>query len=48
MHGGADGSGAPRGNRNAWRHGARTAEALALQRQVRELVRGARELIEKV
>jgi glucans biosynthesis protein len=48
MHGGADGSGAPRSNRNAWRHGARTAEVLALQRQVRELVRGARELIEKV
>jgi uncharacterized protein YjcR len=48
MHGGADGSGAPKGNRNAITHGLRSAEALALRRQVRELLRGARELIEKV
>jgi hypothetical protein len=48
MHGGAPGSGAPRGNRNALKHGLRSAEALALQRQVRKLLRGTRELIEKV
>jgi hypothetical protein len=48
MHGGAEGSGAPRGNRNAITHGLRSAEALALRRQVRELLRGTRELIEKV
>lgn len=36
MHGGK-GSGAPEGNRNAWKHGARSAEtreALALIRQL--------------
>ncbi len=38
MHGGAAGSGAPRGNRNALKHGLRSAEVLALRRQVRELV----------
>ena len=48
MHGGAEGSGAPRGNRNALQHGLRSAEVLMLQRQVRELLRGTRELIEKV
>ena len=31
MHGAA--GGAPRGNRNAWKHGARSAEALALKRR---------------
>ena len=48
MHGGAAGSGAPRGNRNALKHGLRSAEVLALQRQVRKLLREARELVEKV
>ena len=45
MHGAR--AGPPRGNRNAWRHGARSAEALAFRRAVRELVREARELVEK-
>jgi glucans biosynthesis protein len=44
MHGGADGSGAPKGNRNALKHGRYTAEALADRRYVRELMREAREL----
>jgi hypothetical protein len=48
MHGGAAGSGARPGNRNALRHGRHTAEALALRRRVRELLRGARELAETV
>ena len=48
MHGGAAGSGAPEGNRNAWRHGCRSAEALALRRWVGGLLRGARELTGKV
>jgi hypothetical protein len=47
MHGGR-GSGAPAGNRNALKHGARTAEARAWRRRVRELLREARELVEKV
>jgi hypothetical protein len=48
MHGGAAGSGGQPGNRNAWKHGARSARALELRRRVRELLRGARELVEEV
>jgi hypothetical protein len=48
MHGGAPGSGAPEGNRNALRHGCRTAEALATRRLASALVREARELTGKV
>ena len=39
---------APRGNRNAFTHGLWSTEALALRRQVRELLRGSRELTEQV
>lgn len=35
MHGGK-GSGAPRGNRNAWKHGVRSAEVAAIARHLRE------------
>jgi glucans biosynthesis protein len=35
MHGGAPGSGAPKGNKNALKHGYYTAEAIALRRQLR-------------
>ena len=42
MHGGAPGSGAPRGNKNALKHGAYTREAIAERRQVQELIRRAR------
>jgi hypothetical protein len=45
MHGAY--AGAPAGNRNALRHGARSAEAAAWRRQVRELLREARELVGK-
>jgi hypothetical protein len=48
MHGGAAGSGGQPGNRNAWKHGARSGEALALRRGVRELLKGARGLVEEV
>jgi hypothetical protein len=44
MHGGAPGSGAPRGNKNALKHGSYTREAIGLLRYMRELMRGAREL----
>ena len=44
MHGGAAGSGAPEGNRNALRHGGRTAEAMALRRLANDLSREARRL----
>ncbi len=42
MHGGALGSGAPRGNKNALKHGRFTREAIAERGQVRDLVRQAR------
>jgi glucans biosynthesis protein len=45
MHGGAKGSGAPRGNRNAQKHGLYTQGAIAQRRQVVELMRQSRKLI---
>jgi hypothetical protein len=44
MHGGAAGSGAPRGNANALRHGCRSAGAVALRRLASGLAREARRL----
>ena len=43
MHGA--GGGAPKGNRNALKHGNFTAEATALKRQISALARMARETI---
>ena len=43
MHGAR--GGAPRGNRNALKHGARSAEALALRKEVQTLARLARETL---
>ena len=48
MHGGAPGSGAPRGNKNALKHGQYTREALAVYRQVRALIRQSLELMQKL
>jgi hypothetical protein len=48
MHGGALGSGAPRGNQNARKQGLYTREAFAERRQVSELLRQSRELIAKI
>src|SRR6516165_5232730 len=45
MHGGALGSGAPRGNKNALKHGRYTREANAERARIRELVRQARKLL---
>jgi hypothetical protein len=42
MHGGAIGSGAPIGNKNAFRHGHYTAEAIAQRRALAELIRASR------
>jgi hypothetical protein len=45
MHGGADGSGAPRGSRNGnYKHGRYTAETIATRRWLRETVHALREL----
>jgi glucans biosynthesis protein len=38
MHGGAAGSGAPRGNQNALKHGRYTAEAIAWRRKLAALI----------
>jgi glucans biosynthesis protein len=48
MHGGAKGSGAPRGNKNALKHGAYTGEALARRAQMRTLLREARKLLREL
>lgn len=47
MHGGAKGSGAPHGNKNALKHGLYTRESLELQKHIRELMRDSKELLEK-
>jgi hypothetical protein len=46
MHGGAQGSGAPRANRNARKHGLFTGDAIAERREVRALLGEARKLLE--
>ena len=43
LHGGADGGGAPEGNRNALKHGHYTAEAVAQRREVAALIRACRD-----
>lgn len=48
MHGGAKGSGAPVGNKNALRSGLYTAEALGLRRHVNALLRESRKIIEEI
>jgi hypothetical protein len=45
MHGGAPGSGAPRGNKNAVKHGLYTKEAKAQRREISELMRQSRKLL---
>jgi glucans biosynthesis protein len=48
MHGGAPGSGAPPGNKNALKHGRFTHEALAERKKIRELIRESRKLIRMI
>jgi len=45
MHGGAAGSGAPRGNRNAYKNGRFNGEAIRDRRMLRELLRQSRALM---
>jgi uncharacterized protein YjcR len=44
LHGGLS-SGAPKGNRNALKHGHYTAEAIARRREVTALIRAVRDLV---
>jgi hypothetical protein len=48
MHGGAPGSGAPKGNQNARKHGRFTREAFEKRRQLRDLLRRSRALIQQM
>ncbi|HWZ40334.1 MAG TPA: HGGxSTG domain-containing protein [Bradyrhizobium sp.] len=48
MHGGAPGSGAPRDNKNAVKHGLYTREAIAQRRRLRELMRQSRKLLSEI
>ena len=48
MHGGAKGSGAPKGNQNALKHGAYTKHAFKRRAEMRELIREARKLLKEL
>ena len=48
MHGGARGSGAPRANRNARKHGRFSRDAIAERRQIQALLGDARRLLEEM
>ena len=47
MHGGAKGSGAPKGNQNALKHGMYTGESLEFQKHVQKLLRKGSKAIEE-
>ena len=48
MHGGAQGSGAPKANQNARKHGLFTRDAIAERRQIQALLGEARKLLEEM
>jgi uncharacterized protein YjcR len=48
MHGGAAGSGAPRANQNARKHGLFTRDAIAERRQIQALLGESRKLLEEM
>ena len=48
LHGGAWGSGAPFGNRNAWKHGQRSAAAIAERKAIRALIRESKAHLEQM
>jgi hypothetical protein len=48
MHGGARGSGAPRANQSARKHGRFTRDAIAERRQIQTLLGEARKLLEEM
>jgi uncharacterized protein YjcR len=47
MHGGMS-PGAPKGNKNAFKHGRYTAEAIATRREIAKLLRDARALVKEL
>jgi hypothetical protein len=48
MHGGAPGSGAPRGNKNAMKHGRYTREAIEERRKMRDFLRQVRQQLQAI
>jgi glucans biosynthesis protein len=48
MHGGAPGSGAPRGNQNAFKHGLYTRKALEERQLVQDLLHQSRMLLQRI
>ena len=48
MHGGTPGSGAPKANRNARKHGRFSGDAIAERRQIQALLGDARRLLEEM
>ena len=48
MHGGAPGSGAPRGNKNAMKHGLYTRKAIEERRKMKELLRQVRQQLQAI
>lgn len=48
LHGAAAGTGAPRGNRNAVKHGRTTAAALGARRAIMRLIRASRRTLEEM
>ena len=48
MHGGALGSGAPKGNRNAVKHGLYTRAAIEERKRVKDLLRQAQKLADNI
>jgi len=48
MHGGAQGSGAPKSNQNARKHGLFTRDAITERRQIQALLGEARKLLEEM
>ena len=48
LHGGAPGTGAPRGNVNAVKHGRTTAAALAARRAIARLIRASKRTLEEM
>ena len=48
MHGGAPGSGAPKANQNARKHGLFTRDAIVERRRIQALLGDARKLLEEI
>ena len=45
MHGGAKGSGAPKGNQNAFKHGAYSKDSIELMKQIKAMMLESEELL---